>query len=221
VSLRLLKRPHVLLVVFLMAMLAIFPFIERSGVGRCVLNLLIVAAIVASLHRVHASRTGVIVIAALGAIAVAGQMLHEAKLPGPSGFVSAMSQTLFYAIAAGLMCIYMLGDTRATIDELFAAAAAFMLLALAWATGFWCIEHLDPGAFASAHPILPEHRTWFEFLYLSMTTLSTTGYGDVVPVSSGARAAVMLEQFVGVLYVALVISRLAGFAGRPSRAGVR
>jgi hypothetical protein len=97
---------------------------------------------------------------------------------------------------------------------LFAAAAAFMLLSLAWATGFWCIEYVNPGAFASAHPVLPDRRTWFEFVYFSMSTLSTTGFGDVVPVSSAARAAVTIEQFVGVLYVAVVISRLAGFAGR-------
>ena len=112
----------------------------------------------------------------------------------------------------------MMGDTRATIDELFAAAAAFMLLSLAWAAGYWCIEYASPGSFASAHPTLPERRTSFEFLYFSMTTLSTTGFGDILPVSSAARAAVILEQFVGVLYVALVISRLVGFAGR-SRAG--
>jgi hypothetical protein len=47
-----------------------------------------------------------------------------------------------------------------------------------------------------------------------MTTLSTTGFGDIVPVSSAARAAVILEQFAGVLYVALLIARLAGFASR-------
>ena len=149
--LRLTRRPHVLLVVFLMAVLAVFPLLEQSGAGRC-------------------------------------------------------------GIGAGLMCIYMLGDTRATIDELFAAAAAFMLLALAWAAGFWCIEYANPGAFVSAHPVLPERKTWFD-----MATLSTTGFGDIVPVSTAARAAVILEQFVGVLYVALVISRLAGFAGRATR----
>jgi Ion channel len=116
------------------------------------------------------------------------------------------------------MCVYMLGDTRATPDELFAAAAAFILLALGWASAFWCIEYLGPGSFVSAHPVLPERRTWFELLYLSMTTLSTTGFGDIVPVSSAARAAVILEQFAGVLYVALLIARLAGFASRgPAR----
>jgi hypothetical protein len=126
-ALRLMRRPHVLLVIFLMAMLAVFPFIERSGVGRCIVNLLIVTSIVVALHRVRVRRTGVLIVAVLGALAVTGQILHEAKVPGPAGVVSAVSQTLFYAIAAGLMCIYMLGDTRATIDELFAAAAAYML----------------------------------------------------------------------------------------------
>ena len=216
-ALRLLRRPHVLLVIFLMAMLAVFPLIERSDLGLCILNLLMVTSIVVALYRVRVRRSGVLIVAALGALAVTGQILHEAKVPGAAGVVSAASQTLFYAIAAGLMCIYMLGDTRATIDELFAAAAAYMLLSLAWAAGFWCIEYANPGAFVSAHPVPPDGRRWLEFLYLSMTTLSSTGFGDIVPVSSAARSAVILEQFVGVLYVALVISRLAGFAGRVSR----
>jgi hypothetical protein len=212
--LRLLHRPHVLLVAFLVTVLAVFPLVEESGAGRCVLNLLAVSGIVIALHRVQVSRYGVWIITFFGSLALAGQILDEAGLPGPSSFVSAFSQTLFYATAAVLMSVYMLGDTRATIDELFAAAAAFMLLSLAWATGFWCIEYVNPGAFASAHPVLPDRRTWFEFVYFSMSTLSTTGFGDVVPVSSAARAAVTIEQFVGVLYVAVVISRLAGFAGR-------
>jgi hypothetical protein len=160
----------------------------------------------------------VLIIAVLGGLAVAGQILHELGLPPHSGFVSAFAQTLFYASAAALMSIYMMGDTRATIDELFAAAAAFMLLSLAWASGYWCIQYLNPGAFVSAHPLLPERRTWFEFLYLSMTTISTTGFGDVVPVSSAARAAVIIEQFVGVLYVALVISRIVGLTIARQRA---
>jgi hypothetical protein len=126
-------RPHVLLVIFLMAMLAVFPLIERSGVGRSIVNLLMVTSIVVALYRVRVRRSGVLIVAVLGALAVTGQILHEAKIPGPAGVVSAGSQMLFYAIAAGMMCIYMLGDTRATIDELFAAAAAYMLLSLAWA----------------------------------------------------------------------------------------
>ena len=209
--LRLLHRPHVLLVAFLVVMLAVFPLVERSGPGRILLNLLLVTSIVVTLHRVRVSRTGVWLVTVLGLIAVATQVVDETWWPEQTEFASALAQTAFYSVAAVLMCIYMLGDTRATIDELFAAAAAFMLLSLAWAMVFWCIEYLNPDSFVSAHPVLPDRRTWFEFLYLSMTTLSTTGFGDIVPVSSAARAAVILEQFIGVLYVAVVISRLAGF----------
>ena len=209
-----LRRPHVPLLVLLVAALLVFPFIERSAVGRSALNLVVVTGVVLSLRRVRAPSRGVLVVLLCGVVAVTGQILHEAGVPAPSGLVSALAQTAFYAGAALLMCQYMMRDTRATVDELFAAAATYMLMALAWATAYWSIEYLQPGAFAITYPALSDRKTWFEFLYLSMTTLTTTGFGDIAPVSSGARAAVMLEQFVGVLYVALVISRLAGFAGR-------
>jgi hypothetical protein len=211
-SLHLVQRPHVLLVAFLVAMLVLFPLVEHTIAGRSALAMLMIAGTMAALRRV-ASRPGLWLVTVLGALAIVTQVLYAGGWPPPTGFVTALAQTAFYAVAALLMCLYMLSDSRATIDELFAAAAAFMLLALAWSMAYWCIEFLTPGAFVAANPVLPEHRTWFEFLYLSMTTLTTTGYGDIVPVSSAARSAVILEQFGGVLYVALVISRLAGFAG--------
>jgi hypothetical protein len=211
-----LRRPNVPLLVLLVTMLIVFPFIERSGVGRCVVNLVVVTGIVLSLHRVRVSPRGVLFVLVCGAVAVAGQILYETGLRERVGLVSALSQTACFAGAAALMCRYMMRDARATVDELFAAAVAYMLMALAWATAYWSIEHVRPGSFAINFPALPDRRTWFEFFYLSMTTLTTTGFGDVAPVSSVARAAVMLEQFIGVLYVALVISRLAGFAGGRS-----
>jgi hypothetical protein len=93
-ALRLMRRPHVLLVVFL-AMFAVFPLIERSGPGRCILNLLMVTSIVVALYRVRVRRSGVLIVAVLGALTVRGQILHEAKVAGPAGVVSAVSQTLF------------------------------------------------------------------------------------------------------------------------------
>jgi hypothetical protein len=51
-------------------------------------------------------------------------------------------------------------------------------------------------------------RSWMELLFLSFTTLSSTGLSDVVPVRALARALVMLEQVAGVGYIAMVVSRL-------------
>jgi hypothetical protein len=208
------RRPHVPLLCLLIAVVVVFPFIERSAVARCSANFAVLGGIVLSLRRVRATPAGVRAAVAFAGVAVTGQILSEAHVSAEAALVSAIAQTAFFGVAAALMCAYMLRDQRATIDELYAAASAFMLIVLAWAAGYWVIEHLRPGSFAISYPTIADHRTWFELFYLSMTTLTTTGFGDVVPVSTGARAAVMLEQFTGVLYVALVISRLAGFAGR-------
>jgi hypothetical protein len=49
-----------------------------------------------------------------------------------------------------------------------------------------------------------------ELLFLSFTVLSGVGLGDILPVTPGGRALVMLEEFAGVMYIALVVSRLIG-----------
>ena len=49
-----------------------------------------------------------------------------------------------------------------------------------------------------------------ELLFLSFTTLSSTGLGDVIPVQPFARGLVMIEQVAGLAYVAIVVSRLVG-----------
>jgi hypothetical protein len=51
-----------------------------------------------------------------------------------------------------------------------------------------------------------------ELLFLSFTTLSGVGLGDIVPLLPMARALVMIEEFTGVMYLALVVSRLIGMA---------
>jgi hypothetical protein len=217
-----LRRPHVPLILLLACMVAVFPAIERSGLARCLLNAVVVTGIVLALWLVHVRTRMLRVIIVFGALALIGQVVHEMRAGGPAGaaaLASAAAQTVFYAGAASLMCGYMLRDSRATLDELFAAGAGLMLLALAWASLYWCIGFVDPAAFVIAQPSVPGRGTWLEYFYLSMTTVSTTGFGDILPVSSAARSAVILEQFVGVLYVALVISRLAGFAARRSRRG--
>jgi hypothetical protein len=72
-----------------------------------------------------------------------------------------------------------------------------------------------PGSFVGAGG--PGDRTWFELLFLSFTTLTSVGLSDVVPVLAHARSLVVIEQVAGVLYVAMVVSRLVGLTVAHSR----
>ena len=210
-----LRRPHVPLLALLLALIAFYPLVERSYAGRWLFNLIAVVGVLFSLQRIRASRTGIRLSGALGVVALVAQLLHWSDTLPHAGVVSAIAQSGFYVGAATLQVRYILRDTRATVDELFSAAVAFLLLSLAWASVYWCTEYFVPGSFAVAHGATPSSPTWYELFYFSVTTLSTTGFGDVVPVSSAARSVTILEQLAGVLYVALIISRLAGFAARP------
>ena len=116
-------------------------------------------------------------------------------------------ESVFYFYAAGSLTAYMLQDWVATTDELFAAGATFTLLAWAFAYAYAACEALVPGSFSA--PINPAGpRTWMELLFLSVSVLSSVGLSDILPVTGMARALVILESFAGVMYMALVVSRL-------------
>lgn len=115
----------------------------------------------------------------------------------------------FYFYATVSLIGYMNEDQRATTDELFAVGATFTLLAWAFAYVFMACQMLYPGSFTgAAQPDSP--RSWMEMLFLSVTLLSGVGLGDILPVTPQARAVVMLEEIAGVMYIALVVSRLIG-----------
>ena len=126
---------------------------------------------------------------------------------------------MLYFYAAGALIAYMLEDHVITRDELFAVGATFTLVAWAFAYVFTVYQAIEPHAFTAAvHP--GAERTWVELLFLSFTTLSSTGLSDVVPVKPFARSLVMVEQVVGLGYVVVLVSRLVALTvmgGRPSR----
>lgn len=130
---------------------------------------------------------------------------------------AAVVLTAFYFYAAGALIAYMLQDQTASADEFFAVGATFTLLAWAYAHLFNVCQALSPGSFGAL--VNPDQaRTWMELLFLSFTVLSGVGLGDIIPLTPMARALVMLEELTGVMYIALVVSRLIALASAPRHA---
>ena len=99
---------------------------------------------------------------------------------------------------------------RATSSHLILAAiSAYLLLGGVFAIAFNLLETFSPGSFVdSGAPDRP--LIWQGLLYDSYVTLSTLGYGDILPVSPWARSLVTLETVTGTLFIAIVIARLVG-----------
>jgi hypothetical protein len=214
------RHPSAILLFVQLGAVLVYPFLEGSDAGRAIFSALGIGVLALVVLAVRSTPvlTWVSLLLALPAtvlliIQATGE--YDSLLPWSSGLEAAL-----YLYAAYALVKYMLADHEITTDELFAVGATFTLVAWAFAYMFNVIQAVEPGSFIAA--IDPEDdRSWMEFLFLSFTTLTSTGLSDVVPVKAFARAVVMIEQLAGLGYVALVVSRLVGLLviGQRGRAG--
>ncbi len=186
----------------------LYPVMENMPAGRAVFGAFGMAVLGLSVWVVRRSplTIWIALVLAIPAVifSVAGALLDRYSVT----MVAQLFECLLYFYTTWSLIAYMLQDHKVTRDELFAAGATFTLLAWAFAFAFSVCQHWIPGSFVATSE--GDFRTWTELLYLSFSLLSGVGLSDVVPVLPQARALVMLEQFSGVMYVALVVSRLVG-----------
>ncbi|MBN1527819.1 MAG: two pore domain potassium channel family protein [Thermoleophilaceae bacterium] len=214
------RHPSAILLFAQLGAVLVYPFLEDSDAGRAIFSALGIGflALVVVAVRSSPALTPVALLLALPAtvlLLIQATGDHESLL----GWSSALEAALYFYAAYALVR-YMLADHDITTDELFAVGATFTLVAWAFAYVFQVVQAVEPGSFTAA--VDPqENRSWMELLFLSFTTLTSTGLSDVVPVKAFARAVVMIEQLAGLGYVALVVSRLVGLMvlGRQRRAG--
>lgn len=188
----------------------LYPLMESSPRGRALFGMfgLLVLALALWVVRRGPWLTWLGVTLALPVVLLS---VVTAITPRPELMIAtAALETAFYFYAAGSLTAYMLQDWHVAADELFAAGATFTLLAWAFAYLFVVCQALQPGSFGYGTGGLA--RSWTELLYLSVAVLSSVGLSDILPVTPMARAFVMLESFAGIMYIALVVSRLINLA---------
>ena len=117
---------------------------------------------------------------------------------------------VFYGHVLRCLLGYVVRDAVVTLDELFAAACGYVLMAMWFACLYAIVEYFAPGSFAFPTPHGTGITRVWDLVYFSFTVLTSTGFGDIHPLARQARAIVVIEQVIGVMYVALLIARLTG-----------
>lgn len=93
---------------------------------------------------------------------------------------------------------------RVTAARMQGAVAAYVGLGLVWAHAFEIAAKINPVSFSHG-ALVSSFGNW---LYYSFVTLTTLGYGDIVPLSQAARALAMGEALTGQLYLAILLAHL-------------
>jgi Ion channel len=118
------------------------------------------------------------------------------------GFIVAFS-ALTWVVAHALYA-----PGRITFHRLQGAGVVYLSVATIFATAFSFVWELVPGAFANLPPTTPSPSEFDTMLYFSLATLTTTGYGDIVPLNPFARSLANLESGIGPFYLAITVARL-------------
>lgn len=209
---RLRTEPSAVVLVAQLAAVLVYPFLVDDA-GRAVFSVLGILVLGLVLLAVRSSPAHTWIAVVLG-LPATGLLLAQVVTGEEDLFVYAAAfEAPLYFYAAYALVRYMLADHEVSRDELWAVGATFTLVAWGFAYVYTVCQALDPGSFTAA--VDPEaQRTWVELLFLSFTTLTSTGLSDIVPVRPFARSLVMLEQLAGLGYVAMVVSRLVGLTLR-------
>lgn len=200
------------LLLALLLLIVLGPVAEVTGLGGVALLILFSLLLLASAYVASERLWGLI--AAVG-LAVPWAVLTWFR-PSAGDVANALVadglaiSLLLYTLSLLLHRIVAVKESN--FDILCAAVAVYLLIGVVWGVWFRFIETLVPGSFVLTGT--GEAIGWSNFIYFSLATLTTLGYGDITPVSPVARVWATLEAVAGVLYVALLISRLVSLYRR-------
>jgi voltage-gated potassium channel Kch len=116
--------------------------------------------------------------------------------------LSSLVNLFFISIAIHLMTKNVFTSRRITSDLLKGGICVYLLIGVWFIIPYIIIYNLDNQAFLLAY------SAKFDPIYFSYVTLTTTGYGDIIPINPYARMFANLEAIVGVLYTGIIIARL-------------
>jgi hypothetical protein len=200
----------------LLAALGLFIVVNpllSGSLGAMIASIAILAIMVLTVWAIRVRRLtlwAVIVLALVTALAITmtrmgGYPLRLAALVLTAVFIGAVTIALLR---------YVLDWHTITTDKVFGAVAAYMLIAFSFASIFGVLQMFQPHAFYVSEINEPDrHLGWHDLMYFSFTVLTSTGFGEITPVTNTARSLIIIEQVLGVMYVAFLVARLANLYG--------
>lgn len=209
------RQPCALLLLAMCLSIPLYTLTEHYASGRVLLMLIDQALVQIAIRAVSHSRTSARLGWVFGLLSLTAQVLWLLSPSWTTQLTSHVGLLCFYGYAVYVFIAYVNYDDVASVDEMFACACLYLLFAFLWSHAYAMLLQFDPGALFINEANNPDRQiSYFEALYFSFTTITSVGFGEITPVSSLARAIVILQQLCGVLFLAIVVARLLSLMQR-------
>jgi hypothetical protein len=188
-----------------------FPYLDKPGLPSALFRLLSAIAFVAAVYAVSQKRaqwiTGTVLACLAGGLNSVFAIHPNSRLAVPT--------LIFTILFLGFTLVSLLQDVlrtpNVTLDTIYGAVTVYLLIAYVWGVAYLLLETLQPGALAMNATWHPNHKIdWPDCMFFSFVTLTSVGYGDMVPITPHARSLSILEGVSGIMYVAVLVARLVG-----------
>lgn len=189
-------------------MLILAPALEHRTDASIVVGVVFSLLLIFAVRTVsHAPRT-TLVATVLGMALFTSNIVDSWALSSSTTKLSTMGLgCLFFAYIAGVIFRDTFYSRRVTLDTVLGAICVYLIVGLFWGFAYGLLDIINPTAFPS---IQADGHLLNRFVYFSFVTLTTLGFGDIVPTSAAARGLVILEAIVGQIYLTVLVGRLIG-----------
>jgi hypothetical protein len=200
----------------LVLLLVAVPLYEESATGRIALNVMSLLILLSGASAIGRGGGSFVISLLLAAPAAVFQVLSYTSDDHSYLILSQAFAAAFYFITVTYLLLYALRREVLTMDKLYGAAAGYLMMGMMWAYCYNLLLWFHPGALAmNGEPLIATEPS--TLLYFSFVTLTATGMSDILPVAPFARILCVFEMVTGVLFIAVLIARLAGQYPPPSQ----
>lgn len=195
----------------LLLLVLLAPLFEETVIGSIMVDIAYSAVLLSAVYAVSETKQLFTLAAVLVLPVLVGRWANH-FLKNDSFTLMIKSLTLvFFVFIVCVLLSHVLRDEEVTADKICGALSVYLLIGTTWAGLFTVIESIQPQSFLIADvqsASLREISTHFR--YYSFVTLTTLGYGDVIPLTPIAKTFSYVEAVIGQIYLAVLIARLVG-----------
>jgi hypothetical protein len=209
------------LLLALVASVALPPFLVETRAAATVFNGLLTAIIIAGVRGIAHDRTMLRVVLPTGFVALVLMWVAMAIKSRIIGGASFLAGGITMVLLIAVLIRGVIESPRVTLSSVSGGVCGYLLTGFAWAYVFALLESIWPGSFLREGTALAKgERGLQELVYFAFITLSTLGFGDILPASPPAEGFAVLAAITGQLYLAILLAALVGrFVARGDRPG--
>ena len=208
------KRRFFILFVSLLALILVTPLVQGFVGIHILWNIFLTGILLSGVHAVREKKRNVYLSSLLALPMLVSVWSEYFVKNNYVVIVGTLCGVVFFAYMIVNILLFIYKQDEVTIDLIVGAAVVYLLMAIMWTFIYKVVETVHPGSFTISVTDIQER---LRFTYFSLVTITTLGYGDIVPTTGLASSVATLEALVGQLYLVTTVAWLVGVRVSQSR----